>query len=160
MIEYESGFFDGEGCITIPVDHSMVVEMDNSNFEILNIFRERFGGNIHKLKIELLDNGCGFRKQMWSWHIHSRKMISFLKIIEPYLFEKKEQCNLMIDYFNNYFVGSGNILSESNIKIREKYRLEFIKLKKHEFCEYEITKKECCVSSKKYVDDKQKTLNF
>jgi hypothetical protein len=82
-LAYAAGFVDGEGCIGFTRCRNSVyprVLVTNTNIEILEEFKEKWGGDIKPLSL---------RKENWkqgySWRISWSKAVDFLSQIEPYL---------------------------------------------------------------------------
>lgn len=100
-LAYFAGFFDGEGSVSI-LEHTkseqsgrpgykymrLLVQVSNTNLEVLEYFRLRFGGNIYNHKTN------GNRKQCYSWQLHSRMAANALMLMQPYLVVKAEQAGL------------------------------------------------------------------
>ena len=100
-IKYLAGFFDGEGSISIIFrqykngarGYQVLVQISNTNLSILEIFKEKFGGQIRPLKKMMSQY-----KQAWLWRIVSRQALSFLEQIIPYLIIKTNQAILAISF--------------------------------------------------------------
>lgn len=89
--QYAAGFVDGEGCINFAKTKSNIfprVLVTNTNIEILNEFKNKWGGDIKQLSLRK-DNW----KQGYSWRICWSKAVEFLSDIEPYLKIKKHQAH-------------------------------------------------------------------
>ena len=102
-ITYLAGLFDGEGCINIQ-------KSDNNsgspgyvlNIQINQIYQKTlleitqcFGGRFHT---RLRKDG----KIVSIWICSGSKAIEVLKLMLPYLREKKEQADLALSYSENY----------------------------------------------------------
>jgi hypothetical protein len=90
-IQYAAGFVDGEGCIGFAKTRTSIfprVLVTNTNLEILNEFKEKWGGDIKPLSL---------RKENWKqgyyWRISWAKAVNFLSDIEPYLKIKNRQAH-------------------------------------------------------------------
>jgi hypothetical protein len=89
--QYAAGFVDGEGCIGFAKTRSSIfprIIVTNTNLEILNEFKEKWGGDIKPLSL---------RKKNWKqgyyWRVSWSKAVDFLSDIEPYLKIKKMQAH-------------------------------------------------------------------
>jgi len=90
-IQYAAGFVDGEGCIGFAKTRTSIfprVLVTNTNLEILNEFKEKWGGDIKPLSLRK-DNW----KQGYYWRISWAKAVNFLSDIEPYLKIKNRQAH-------------------------------------------------------------------
>lgn len=92
-LRYMAGFVDGEGCIGFAKCRSSLypqVVVVNTNREILEQFKKRFGGDIRPLSK---------RKSNWkiaySWRVNWQKAVSFIDAIYPYLIIKTAQAELV-----------------------------------------------------------------
>jgi hypothetical protein len=90
-LNYAAGFVDGEGCIGFSKCRSSIfprVLVTNTNIDILNEFKEKWGGDINPLSLRK-DNW----KQGYSWRLSWSKAVDFLNEIEPYLKIKNLQAH-------------------------------------------------------------------
>lgn len=90
-IQYAAGFVDGEGCIGFAKTRTSIfprVLVTNTNLEILNEFKKKWGGDIKPLSLKK-DNW----KQGYYWRISWAKAVNFLSDIEPYLKIKNRQAH-------------------------------------------------------------------
>jgi len=88
-LAYIAGFFDGEGCVNFTKCRTSIyprVLVVNTNREILEELRDRFGGDISPLSRR--EDGW---KQGWSWRLSWSKAVDFLDKIEPWLVLKSKQ---------------------------------------------------------------------
>ena len=124
---YFAGLLDGEGCIYIDKDassgyvsYSLEIRFSMTYYNILYEMKNLFGGNINKkdmskrseetqtskaIKIGFLNPNNW--KQQYHYTLHSKEAWVFLKMVEPYCKEKKEQVNTGIEFFNGNRPGSG-----------------------------------------------------
>ena len=115
MIRYLAGFFDGEGCIhiaTVKSRCSLRAQVGNNRVDVLNIFKDIFGGTIHAPK------GYNFSE----WRITGTGVEGFLEAMLPYLILKKEEAELGLEYRSKF--------KELNMEQREKYRIRMRNLKR------------------------------
>ncbi len=100
--EYAAGLVDGEGCISISKSKRkgyknyqfyLKVVITNTNKDILNLFQEQFGGSV-------LNRSHG--KKHWTpaynWQLTCRQAESFLKLILPFLYIKKEEAKVALQF--------------------------------------------------------------
>ncbi len=82
---YFAGIFDGEGCVRVVKRYyNCHLIVTNSYKPILELFKQRFGGNIHKQWKE--EN-----KPVYYWYIQSKKAkLSCLIALLPHLIIKKK----------------------------------------------------------------------
>lgn len=85
--DYCAGFFDGEGCVFV-AEHSgyygLGVNVTNTKIEILEQFKDKFGGNISGLQ----------------WRLNGKKCEPFLKYILPSLKLKSRQAELALQFID------------------------------------------------------------
>lgn len=116
---YFAGFFDGEGTVMV-AEHQLVVSFGLTYVPILYKLKELFGGSICKVDMNKLANqpsnkkmtDAGFynpeRKQMYNYRIKNKEAWIFLKMIETYCEEKKEQVRTGIEFYNGVRIGRPN----------------------------------------------------
>lgn len=93
---YFAGFFDGEGyvgciCIKVGEYYSLKVTVTNNNRDILELYRCEFGGSIKHPS----ENGS---KCAWTWYVHGKNLVAFLKAIQPYVIVKKPQVDIALTF--------------------------------------------------------------
>lgn len=116
-VAYIAGFFDGEGCIRIK--HSsqrgncfyVWVAITNSNKSILEMVKDLFGGQVRKAERAV-------NKTIYHYLITSVEAVDFLKIINVFLIEKKEQAELAIRFYENM----ADMSVDEKLKIYQKMR--------------------------------------
>ena len=128
---YLAGFFDGEGCISIiktknPLRYTLNVHVINTNFDILKLYNNKFGGNIVK---NTNKNSKEYYKEAWVWYPFSDNIITFLKFIKPYTIVKNEQIEYAIK-FKEWYSKIRKIKTSDQIQISEKYYIKLRELKK------------------------------
>lgn len=111
--KYIAGFFDGEGSIGLyrGIDHrkrrmkehkkvrysfGLIVTIVNTHLKILEVIKQKFGGNIRKHLLTSKGKIC------WEWRKHGKSAIPFLKALQPYVVVKKEQVVLGLEYERKY----------------------------------------------------------
>lgn len=103
-LAYAAGFFDGEGSVSImksiatkTTSHlRMVVQIGNTNLDVLEYLQIMFGGWIHTRVRE------GNRKTQYVLLLHSRQAESMLKQIKPYVKVKVKQIDLALDFQDTF----------------------------------------------------------
>lgn len=95
---YIAGFFDGEG--TISIKHhkksdtfQVVVTIVNTDLNILEIIKNKFGGDIH-----VMYRSKNSHKTGYTWRISSRMAFKFLKEINPYSIIKKTRIKIALSF--------------------------------------------------------------
>lgn len=99
---YAAGIFDGEGHVGIVVTkngrgevyHRLMLDITNTNIEIIHWLFERWDGVIH--------NPRYFAREEWRtahrWTVCDGRAMRFLEDVLPYLIIKKEQATLGIAF--------------------------------------------------------------
>lgn len=97
--EYVAGFFDGERCIRLVANKAdsgfgIHVFISNTYKPILDQLKEQYGGNVTP-KAAATKN----HRTCYVWRISNRpEALAFLRIVEPYLVEKRAQAILGIEF--------------------------------------------------------------
>ncbi len=111
---YFAGLFDGEGCVVINrADHNLMVTFGLTYAPVLYKMLNLFGGSVHKRNMQnmknsphtnkLIESGvCNISnwKQVYVYTVRGKDAWLFLKSIEQYSIEKKEQISIAIEFFN------------------------------------------------------------
>src|SRR3990167_6754845 len=94
-IQYVAGFFDGEGSINIyqakkgikkdRIGYHLSVAVHNTDEEIIQMFKKKFGGYIHIRPREVQKWKTGY-----DWKLSANQALNFLENIYPFLILKKE----------------------------------------------------------------------
>ncbi len=140
---YFAGLFDGEGCVVLEkhINHYNLKALFGMTYApILYEMRGLFGGKVYKTDMETRRNSPSVKcstntnpenlKQTYQFQLYSKEAWIFLKIIEPYCREKKEQVHTGIEFFQGYRGGRGSGLSKSQIERCEYYYKKLQELKK------------------------------
>lgn len=99
-ISYIAGFFDGEGCVRIKQanqggnSYYVIAHLTNTNSLILKKVQDLFGGNTRVQE-------KGKNKTIYNWYITSSEAVDFLKVLLPFLIEKKTQAELALYFHEN-----------------------------------------------------------
>jgi hypothetical protein len=111
-LEYVAGFFDGEGSIGMYRNKGSKcsryksgykspcwirsVHITNSYLPVLEQLQQQFGGSLHIVKHQTEPKVTG-NKDTWNWGFGAKQdILAFLLLIRPFLIEKAEQADLMI----------------------------------------------------------------
>jgi len=99
LIAYFAGFFDGEGYVG--VSHSeknkymvLSVTVTQNTLPVLEMLRERFGGNIIFPKHYYEKAG----KASYTWAIYSETALNFLNTIKDFVIVKKAQVEIALQF--------------------------------------------------------------
>lgn len=117
IIAYAAGVFDADGTIQInkrrDCDSYQVSVSVSSVVDAIPCWLLRnFGGKIYHFY-----SSKERRQPIQRWTLYSLKVLDFLKVIEPYLTEKRERAKLAIHFQSNLF-------SKNNQKVHDAIRLE------------------------------------
>lgn len=98
-IIYLAGFFDADGCITTSTKTCFRLTISNTNLEVLEFIKEKFGGNINNLWLPKNPK----HSLAWKW-ITAKKadVLVIMCLINPYLIVKKEQSDVLINYLTRH----------------------------------------------------------
>jgi hypothetical protein len=114
--QYSAGFFDGEGCINVSSCRKTVLIRTlvvNTNLTILEMFKERWGGDIYCNK-----KGKEHWKQAYTWRLSNSAAHLFLEDIYPFLVVKAPQAEAAFIFFDNR-PGSGKQRTEEAKRLTE-----------------------------------------
>jgi len=128
-IAYLAGLFDGEGCISIQQSKNvkgifnyclkLIVHMNCK--EIIDILQETFGGSVYIRK-----------DKSYAWECTGTEADETLKLIVPYLIEKKKQAELGIDYSEIFGYGHRIKRTKTDRELQALYHLKMQMLKRKE----------------------------
>lgn len=84
-LAYAAGLFDGEGSISLVRSrrnrtHSPQVSIASTDYEVVDWFRERFGGSIVTKQPRMSNHSVSY-----DWRLTDRRALAFLEVIRPYL---------------------------------------------------------------------------
>ena len=96
---YVAGLIDGEGTLLKQKNgkyYQAVVRITNTNLDMLKFVQGKFGGII----LGPYDKGGNIPQHIWqiSWY---KGCELFLRMIEPYLIEKKDMAKELIEFMQN-----------------------------------------------------------
>lgn len=130
LVGYFSGFFDGEGYVGIEKgqrdSYTLFVVITNSNYDILNLYQKRFGGDIRPSNDKYMKE---YHKKKWKWYITNNYTIPFLKYILRWTIVKKSQIYEAIK-FQEWHNKIGVINTIEKKRIADSYMLKLKELKK------------------------------
>lgn len=99
-IAYAAGMVDGDGTIQImgrknegAGSYVVRVSIANASDLVPLWFQNVFGGNVYKFIMSKARRQPSFR-----WVLEAKSSLPFIKMIEPFLVEKRERAKLAIDY--------------------------------------------------------------
>lgn len=119
--EYFAGFFDGEGYVGVSYQEAwnaymIRVSVVNNNKPVLLLFKEKYGGTIRPPS----DKKAYNMKGAWTWWIHGQPAIDFLQNILPYVFVKRPQVELAIEFP----IGKPGQRVTEEVRLKRKYMFE------------------------------------
>ncbi len=91
MKRYLAGYLDGEGCIRWQGNRAYV-SITNTYPHVLMLIANRFKGSVRTLK-----NNNRNHRTVYRWEASGRHAVRFLRMVRPYLIEKKRQANIVIE---------------------------------------------------------------
>lgn len=129
---YAAGLIDGEGSIRMSQrgkhggtafrvgQYTLMVEMTNTDKEMLEWLKERFGGTIAYLPESPKDN----RRERWHWRIASNLALYCLDAVWPYIRTKRTQAKLG-RRFQRYVQYTGTPATPKRQRLHERFYQEF-----------------------------------
>lgn len=132
-LAYLAGIVDGEGCIALnkvkrkenyQYDYYMgILTVVNTDKRLIDWLLQNFGGNFHTIKREPP------HKTSYHWHASALATYGILKEILPYLYLKREQAEILMQ-FRKTVMGSGKHVGERTNRLRKKLSKQMCKLNK------------------------------
>lgn len=125
--QYAAGFMDGEGCINVASCRSTTyirILIVNTNREVLELFKQRWGGDIAENKRHKANWKISF-----TWRVSYAACLNFLKEIFPFLVVKKKQAEAAFIFFDNR-PGKGKRWTDENLEEANKAILAIKQLNK------------------------------
>ena len=127
---YLSGIIDGEGSISIEIQsenesrkmhyYSVRLLVINTYKPLMDWLQINFGGKVSERK--LIEN----QRQCYKWNICSFNAANILKECQPFMLEKKQHAQVLIEFMNTKPVGTWNVPPE----IQSHRKMLYDKLKK------------------------------
>ena len=88
---YFCGFFEADGCVSITGPRSVRVGVSQKYRSICDAFASAYGGSVGSCAVKKSTLGY-----MWQWQASGDNARGFLRQVEPFAFEKKEQMRLAL----------------------------------------------------------------
>jgi hypothetical protein len=88
---YLAGYLDGEGCIRWQGNRAYV-SITNTYPHVLHLLVRRFKGSVRQIK-----NNNRKHRTVYRWEVRGRHAVRFLRMVRPYLIEKKRQAIIVIE---------------------------------------------------------------
>lgn len=142
-LAYCAGIIDGEGCIGIYVRnprggrgirHELKVQVNMQTTPAIEMLKECFGGlQDYRVKNKKTNAFC------YQWRIGDRRAYGCLKILLPYLRVKKMEAEKAIEFYEKCILppklgyGVARKLGQSELDLRQSYRLSLSQLKKNQY---------------------------
>ena len=89
-LSYYAGYIDGEGCFEYQQGKTPCVSVTNTYLRTLEELQRFFGGNIYKNRRKERS------RQNWKWYVYGEGALTCLKLVMPYLKEKRKQAALVL----------------------------------------------------------------
>lgn len=136
---YAAGIIDGEGCISLYKNksetcvrgfrHRASVAMTNTDLRLVRRFQAWFGGTVHTLKER---RNSHMRKTCYQWRLNSiSDMENCLSLIEPFLFIKRKQAQVVQEFLTDGGKGyGGKGVSEEEWERRQRLLRQMQRLNK------------------------------
>jgi hypothetical protein len=140
IFAYFAGYLDGDGCFFIGHEHSkkrlkqkpiVSIVINSVNKCTLESFKKTFGGSINLAKEAHNNNKALFR-----YTIKKRNILIIINKICPYLVEKKEECELLIQFANSISfeyqqncINKMRIIKDIGNLVSKYYKKDFEKVK-------------------------------
>lgn len=125
--QYAAGFMDGEGCINVSSCRTSTyirVLIVNTNREVLELFQQRWGGDITQNKRQKTH-----WKVSYTWRVSYAACRDFLKDIYPFLVIKKKQAEAAFIFFDSQ-PGKGKRWTDGSLEEANKAILSIKQLNK------------------------------
>ena len=104
ILAYLAGILDGEGCIglynsrsrtdTRSTHFQLVVRVTQKSPQAVELLNQVFGGNMHTYT----DVGPNKPGPYFSWRVTNNQAVGVLEKLQPYLREKRAQCDLALEF--------------------------------------------------------------
>ncbi len=136
LLAYTAGIVDGEGCIMIGKSqkrktkvayHQLQIWVTNTNLWLCEWLKMQYGGSLTMDKRGLSNNNLG-TNTIHRWFLTGDAALKFIRMILPYLYLKKPQAELAINFQENRR-GKGNLTEEQKL-LREADYIRMRELKK------------------------------
>tara|TARA_R110002020_G_scaffold168090_1_gene356764 strand:+ start:18350 stop:18742 length:393 start_codon:yes stop_codon:yes gene_type:complete len=91
-LAYLAGYIDGEGCFT--VSSGTRIAVSNTYIPGLLKMQERWGGSVRRMSGTNPNARTG-----WQWQLGGENCRHLLRLLLPYLKEKRDQAELVLEWF-------------------------------------------------------------
>lgn len=86
---YTAGIIDGEGCISVRKDRGLLIQVANTDLDLLVWIRDHWGGRLYAVGyVRKPRPRC---KPLFLWNMYGKDAIWILEILLPFLIVKKAQ---------------------------------------------------------------------
>lgn len=136
-LAYCAGYIDGDGCFylgrqqskkRLTIKYVVRIAINSVNPEVLYFFKKLFGGDVRLIK-QQHDNS----KSLYQFSVATKATILMAQAVYPFLVEKKEECQTILDFSNKTnkdevinqlrsFKDVANLISKYQKEEFEKYR--------------------------------------
>lgn len=131
-LAYLAGLIDGEGHIAINLrsgkyrGHQALVKVTNTKRDLLVRIAEQFGATVQKERVR------NHWKPTTDIHWAARKAVNLLKVVQPYLVIKQEQCQVVLEFANTirWPNAKARVITEDEWNRREFLRLQIRQMNK------------------------------
>ena len=89
---YLTGFFDGEGCVSIGNNGNITLRVINTGYPVLLDFKDFFGGSIGE-RSQIVN------KKQYTWSVYGFSAIEVARKMLPFSIEKREQLATIIEWY-------------------------------------------------------------
>lgn len=126
-LAYVAGFVDGEGCLTISSNGSVVLSIVNTSSKVLHFVKETLGLGV------VQDRAQKTNKRQYVFRAYGENCMMALELLLPYLIEKKPQAVLMRHYREHCKpIRKPGIKGQFSNPHKDRYIQELKAFKKHE----------------------------
>lgn len=133
-LNWAAGFIDGEGCIFIrrnkysenSICHDLGIQVTNTNRTPIDRLQKIFG--LGYIRIERKSNSKW--RTAYRWVCRSNDAENVLRVIEPYLYNKREEARLGLEFQNGPKTGKGYKILKTVLDKRQEQYLKMQELKK------------------------------
>ena len=98
-IIYLTGFFDGEGHVSILTRKNgytdISLQINNTDKNVLDWIKKNFNGKIYTKKVYIPSH-----KPLWKWQIYGKKASAICKLMYPFSIVKKKKIKEMKEYYD------------------------------------------------------------
>lgn len=165
IFAYLAGYTDGDGCFSIGrhkkrngfYKYSCSFIISSTDKNILEYFSNFFSGTVRKSSDKITNH-----KTQFHFYASGKKAKIIAETLYPFLIEKKEECKIFLEYFNNIFSrdnikdeldrikNNKNLITKEIVNKIKNSNLTFIPCEQ-DFCYFAgFIDAECCLGISKY----------